>query len=307
MNTIHCGCADGPLRLSRGSGHRRQGEPDHDDDHGQHARPDRGAAPRTCGAAPHLATVALYAVDHFDRTLTAAVEPAFHSGGQARSALVSLAAMRRPRGLAQLACALVACVVVVGVIAAVIVTKDGDESAAPTTGQWAPITVTRPNVPIIGGGIPVDLDPDGAPGRPQLDARSRCPARVGTRSRLRTSRTSVPSTRSSGIRRPGCASSSCSAALEGHCTLTGLKGFGGNQFPTVVLYPNVLCDKLDLKPPSCTCLGDGGAVTISFVTDKEYAGARVSSGCGRRASSSTASPTTSSPGARRGAPGEARR
>src|SRR6188768_264029 len=67
--------------------------------------------------------------------------------------------MRRPRGLAQLACALVACVVVVGVIAAVIVMKDGDESAAPTTGEWAPITVTRPNVPIIGGGVPVDIDP----------------------------------------------------------------------------------------------------------------------------------------------------
>ena len=59
---------------------------------------------------------------------------------------------------------------------------------------------------------------------------------------------------------------------QGHCTLTGLKGFGGNQFPTVVLYPNILCDKLDLEPPSCTCLGDGGTVTISFVTDKEYGG-----------------------------------
>ena len=82
----------------------------------------------------------------------------------------------------------------------------------------------------------------------------------------------MPSTRSSGIRRPGCASSSSSAAVEGHCTLTGLKGYGGNQFPTVVLYPNVLCDKLDLEAPSCTCQGDGGAVTISFVTDKEYRG-----------------------------------
>jgi hypothetical protein len=59
---------------------------------------------------------------------------------------------------------------------------------------------------------------------------------------------------------------------EGHCALTGLKGYGGSQFPTVVLYPNVLCDNLDLEPPSCTCLGDGGTVKISFVTDKDYAG-----------------------------------
>ena len=109
----------------------------------------------------------------------------------------------------------------------------------PTTGQWAPITVTRPNVPVIGGGVPVDIDPDGAPGRPQPRRSLRCPARIATRSRSRTSRTSVPSTRSSGIRRPGCASSSCTGSTQGHCTLTGLKGFGGNQFPTVVLYPNI--------------------------------------------------------------------
>jgi hypothetical protein len=36
-----------------------------------------------------------------------------------------------------------------------------------------------------------------------------------------------------------------------------------------VLHPSVLCDKLALKPPSCTCRGDGGTVTISFVTDKD--------------------------------------
>ena len=56
----------------------------------------------------------------------------------------------------------------------------------------------------------------------------------------------------------------------GDCTLRGLTGFGGNQFPTVVLHPSVLCDKLDLEAPSCICLGDGGTVTISFVTDKAF-------------------------------------
>ena len=30
---------------------------------------------------------------------------------------------------------------------------------APTTGDWTPITVKRPKVPVIAGGIPVDVDP----------------------------------------------------------------------------------------------------------------------------------------------------
>jgi hypothetical protein len=61
----------------------------------------------------------------------------------------------------------------------------------------------------------------------------------------------------------------------GTCSLEGLTGFGGNQFPGLVLHPDVRCNKLDLKPPSCTCRGDGGAVTISFVTDKELSAGDV--------------------------------
>lgn len=55
---------------------------------------------------------------------------------------------------------------------------------------------------------------------------------------------------------------------SGHCKSSGLTGFGGNQFKSVVLYPNILCEKVALKPPSCTCAGDGGSMTISFVLDK---------------------------------------
>ena len=57
-------------------------------------------------------------------------------------------------------------------------------------------------------------------------------------------------------------------STKGHCTLTGLKGFGGNQFPTVILYPNIHCDKLDLRATELAVPGERrGAVTISFVTD----------------------------------------
>ena len=48
-----------PLRLSRRSGCRRQRDRDHDAITRQRTRPDRSVAPRTCGAAPHLATVPL--------------------------------------------------------------------------------------------------------------------------------------------------------------------------------------------------------------------------------------------------------
>ena len=62
---------------------------------------------------------------------------------------------------------------------------------------------------------------------------------------------------------------------EGHCVLTGLSGFGGDQFRTVLLYPNIFCDGVALRPPTCTCTGDGGSMTISFVlsTDATASGA----------------------------------
>src|SRR5262249_30168166 len=42
------------------------------------------------------------------------------------------------------------------------------------------------------------------------------------------------------------------------------------QFPPVAS-PTLFCDRLDLKPPTCTCLGDGGSMTISFVTNTDLA------------------------------------
>jgi hypothetical protein len=158
-----------------------------------------------------------------------------------------------------------------GVIAALIVTEGGHQTTprASTTGPLAPITVTRPSVPVIGGGIPVDLDPLIEPkffgtALTYLPGKNRYRITISNVSSLGAINSFqwYPPTTTRIIKVLG--------STAGNCTLGGLTGFGGNQFPTLVLHQNVLCDKLDLKPPSCTCRGDGGAVTISFVTDKQY-------------------------------------
>ena len=179
--------------------------------------------------------------------------------------------MRRPRGRAKLASALVACVVAVGGVIAVLVVGHESTARAPTTGPWAPISVTRPKLPVIAGGIPVDIDPMVH----RNDLTTTLAAMPGThRYRITISNTSNLGAINSFQWYPptGVHIVKLIDSSEGNCTLTGLTGFGGNQFPTLVLYPDILCDKLDLKPPSCTCQGDGGAVTISFVTDEEYGG-----------------------------------
>jgi hypothetical protein len=177
--------------------------------------------------------------------------------------------MRRWRGHASV---LAVCAVAVGgALAALIVTGGGHQTTprASTTGPLAPITVTRPSVPIIGGGIPVDLEPL----IERKDFSTTLAFLPGThRYRITISNASSLGAINSFQWYPPTAVHIVKVlgSTAGTCTLRGLTGFGGNQFPTLVLHPNVLCDKLDLKPPSCTCLGDGGAVTISFVTDKEF-------------------------------------
>jgi hypothetical protein len=156
-----------------------------------------------------------------------------------------------------------------GVIAALVIAKDGHEtSALPTTGLWAPITVTRPSVPVIGGGIPVDIDPlierkDFSTTLAPLPGTHRYRITISNASSLGAINSFqwYPPTAVHIVR--------VISSTEGDCTLRALTGFGGSQFPTVVLHPSVLCDKLALKPPTCICRGDGGSVTISFVTDKD--------------------------------------
>jgi hypothetical protein len=158
-----------------------------------------------------------------------------------------------------------------GAIAALIVTHGGQPKTprAPTTGPLAPLTVPRPSVPVIGGGIPVDLEPVIEPkyfgtALTILPGTHRYRLAISNASSLGAINSFqwYPPTATHVVKLLG--------SSAGSCTLRGLKGFGGNQFPTLVLHQSVLCDKVDLKPPSCTCRGDGGAMTISFVTDKEY-------------------------------------
>jgi hypothetical protein len=211
--------------------------------------------------------------------------------------------MRPRRRQARLALLLVACALAVGgVIAAVGLTNDVHESTqaastaalvaptapgvpttpvasapsvvrttgiAPTTGDWTPITVTRPKVPIIAGGIPIDVDPTTS----RIDFSTTLFPLGANRYRMTVFNTSTLGAVKSfqwypptGVRIVKVIGSS-----RGRCTRAGLTGFGGNQFRTIVLYPNIFCEKVDLKPATCTCRGDGGAVTITFVTNKGIA------------------------------------
>lgn len=182
------------------------------------------------------------------------------------------------RGHAKLAGVLVACAVAVGgLIAALVVTRDGSTGLAyqstelaPTTGAWAPIAISKPKVPIIAGGIPVDIDP--------MVKRTDFSTTLFPLPGAHTYRMTVFNTSNLGAINAfqwypplGVRIIKVIGSSAGRCASTGLTGFGGNQFPTIVLYPNILCDQLDLKPPSCTCLGDGGSVTVSFVTNKDVA------------------------------------
>ena len=140
------------------------------------------------------------------------------------------------------------------------------ETTLPTTGDYAPLTVWRP--PLIRVG-PMILDAPDSPPQVWLSTRlSPLPGHhhykvtvlnVSSIGFINSLQWYPPA----GVRVLKVLGSS-----SGHCGLTGLSGFGGNQFKTVLLYPNVHCDGLALKEPSCTCKGDGGSVSFSFVSDR---------------------------------------
>jgi hypothetical protein len=178
--------------------------------------------------------------------------------------------MRWARAHSKLAVVLGVCVLAAGgAVTAVLVSAGGDDesSAVATTGPYAPITVVRQKVRMVGGGVSRELDPGAqthlTTNLLELPGRYRYQVTVANTSNLGTIN-SFEWYPPVGIRIVKVVGHSA-----GRCALAGLTGFGGNQFKTVLVHPNVTCDKLDMKPPSCTCLGDGGSVTIDFVADQK--------------------------------------
>lgn len=177
--------------------------------------------------------------------------------------------MKPLRGHAKLALVLAACAVVAvgGVVAALLISRDGHETTAPlpiapTTGSWTPLTVRPPKLPTAGAGIPVDVDPRVRRNDFSTTLSLLGPHRYGM---------TIFNTSNLGVINslqwnppPGVHVLDVVDSTEGHCTAKGVTGYGVNQ-------TSFLCDNLDLKPPSCTCLGDGGSMTVTFVTDKDVA------------------------------------
>ncbi len=179
--------------------------------------------------------------------------------------------MGRLRGRTRLACVVAVCAAIVGgVVAALVLTTGASDSSArlPTTGEWAPLTHSRPKVPIIGGGIPVELEP--------LKERKDFGTTLVTLPGKHHYEITFINISDAGVINSfqwypplGVHVTRLLRSSRGHCTLTGLTGFGGNQFPGVVLYPNILCEGVDLEAPTCTCLGNGGSLSIAFTADAE--------------------------------------
>jgi hypothetical protein len=153
---------------------------------------------------------------------------------------------------------------VAGAVTAAVMVADGagGSPTAATTGSNAPIKISRQRIRQVGGGISGDVD-------------------AGVLTNLSTMLTQLGGRHHYGITITNTSNLGFIDSLEwyppigvrivkvtadsqGRCRLTGVTGIGGNQFKTAVLYPNIVCENVDLKPPSCTCLGDGGSVTFAF-------------------------------------------
>jgi hypothetical protein len=177
-----------------------------------------------------------------------------------------LGPIRSRRALAIAGCCILAGI---GAIVAFAVVGSGSsrkDASLPTTGNYAPLTVWRP--PIIRIGAVVMNDPESPPqqwlftGLRPLSGRNRYQVSLQNTS-------SVGSINSlQWFPPPGIQVARVLGSSTGHCKVGGVTGFGGNQFKGLLLYPNIVCDSLNLKPPTCTCKGDGGSITISFVLDR---------------------------------------
>jgi hypothetical protein len=142
----------------------------------------------------------------------------------------------------------------------------GGSSALATTGPYARLTVPAPTTPLVGG---VFL------GDPENRTASDLQLIVSPIPGLHHFRLTVVNTSGIGYVNafqwfppPGVRVLALLGSSSGDCKLAGTSGLGGNQFKTVVLYPNISCSGVKLRPPTCTCRGDGGSTQVTFVADK---------------------------------------
>jgi len=137
----------------------------------------------------------------------------------------------------------------------------------PTTGAYVPITVPKPATGLMA--MVQGVDPDSL-SKVGTDVASVVSRGDGTNHyKLTILNTSSIGYIDSLYWAPpsGVTITKVTGSSAGHCALTGTSGFGGKLFPSVELYPKISCTGLGLKPPSCTCIADGGKVVISFVAD----------------------------------------
>jgi hypothetical protein len=152
------------------------------------------------------------------------------------------------------------------VTAVVVAAREGGASVTPTTGDYAPISVSRPVVPTLAGAVLQD---------PESGVTTHLSTMILRLPGVHRYRITITNTSNLGFINSfewyppiGVQIMRVTGSSVGDCALTGLAGFGGNQFKTVLLHPNISCNNVNLKPPSCTCLGDGGSMSISFVADR---------------------------------------
>jgi hypothetical protein len=179
---------------------------------------------------------------------------------------VALSMMRTRRAAAVLGLfALAAAGVAVAIFG---IGRGGGTVSLPTTGEYAPIAPPKITVPLVGGVLLGDLPRAGVGG--DLDVLLSLGKRPRTYELTVTNISSIgfvkafkwfPSSELRILKVTG--------STSGRCKLSGTTGFGGNQFKTVVLHPNILCEKVDLRPPTCTCKADGGTETITFVAAQD--------------------------------------
>ena len=183
---------------------------------------------------------------------------------------VRLASLRSKRGLVLAGILVVA--VIVGVAVGFGVGRGSSNPSLPTTGAYAPISVPKPLVPTLGFTGPVVADPDSMlrQGEDLQELLATAPG-SGHRYTLTISNVSgigyvdslewYPPTGVEIVKVIG--------SSAGHCAGSGTSGFGGNQFKTVVLDPDIVCTGLNLKPPTCLCTGNGGSVVITFIASAQ--------------------------------------